>query len=405
MDSRWTSRCDTTPQDANHNQLPGPPNFGQLSPAASSPYYPFPQALSVSSISPQALHWDSSAGPRAMPVRTRASKVTKPAPAGRRGTCQSSLPGTAQGHHLEQFVQQGINNVNSDAAQMSQLEVSGSNDHAESAANLTNAGAGVHGSTSIPGLQSSMHNAFDTRAFRLDEDHQLSRNTASPGHSSLDNNDVLVKSDTLTPAQTAADIILKMYPSAKVDGTLCKKLADEAARRDPVQRRRDQKLNVERRSNLEALFAHVTGDVAPQNNSNPQHPQQSQFTPTVQTPSFQPGGVMLNFQQQSMPPPNSPSVMASYHTDDGEWSMGDHTRNMINSVIRDTMMLSKKERYVARIEAAAKELGMRIAELQEYLQTPEGSVEQQRDQRYHMAQQGHIGDVSMDESSAGAPMS
>lgn len=78
---------------------------------------------------------------------------------------------------------------------------------------------------------------------------------------------------------------------------------------------------------------------------------------------------------------------------------------MINNVIGDSMTLSKKDRYVARIEAAAKELGMRIAELEEYLHTPEGVAEQQREHRYHLAQQGQIGDVSMDEDSPKPPVS
>jgi len=85
--------------------------------------------------------------------------------------------------------------------------------------------------------------------------------------------------------------------------------------------------------------------------------------------------------------------------------MADPTRHaMINSVVGETSTLSKKDRFVARIETAARELGMRIAELEEYLHTPEGLAELQMEQRYHLAQQGHVGDVSMDENSPGAPV-
>lgn len=37
---------------------------------------------------------------------------------------------------------------------------------------------------------------------------------------------------------------------------------------------------------------------------------------------------------------------------------------------------SRRDRFLARIEAAAKELGMRIAEYEEFLRTPEGIAEQ-----------------------------
>ncbi|KAJ4314899.1 hypothetical protein N0V84_008665 [Fusarium piperis] len=44
--------------------------------------------------------------------------------------------------------------------------------------------------------------------------------------------------------------------------------------------------------------------------------------------------------------------------------------------MRDVTSLSRKERLLARIEAAAEELGMRIAEYDEYLQTQEGRNEE-----------------------------
>lgn len=218
----------------------------------------------MSSISPQALHWGSTTGQRAMPRGGKASKVTKPGNAGRRAGRQSSLPSTAQ-DQLGQFAQQANADVNHDAAQVSQLAASGSNGHPDNAIHLTSGGGIGHDSTSIAGLHSSMQNAFDTTGggFHLDEDeHHLAGNMTSPSHSSLENHDVSVKNDHSVPVQTAADIVLRMYQSVKIDSTLCKKLAGETARREPAQRRRDQKLNIERRSNVEALLAHVTGEVA-----------------------------------------------------------------------------------------------------------------------------------------------
>ncbi|KAJ3461679.1 hypothetical protein MRS44_010232 [Fusarium solani] len=44
--------------------------------------------------------------------------------------------------------------------------------------------------------------------------------------------------------------------------------------------------------------------------------------------------------------------------------------------MRDVTTLSRRDRLIARIESAAEELGMRIAEYDEYLQTPEGRNEE-----------------------------
>lgn len=63
---------------------------------------------------------------------------------------------------------------------------------------------------------------------------------------------------------TAAAIAYSKYGDAvKIDSALCKKVAVEMALRDPEQRRPDQRLNIERRSNLEAFLAHMTGRVSP----------------------------------------------------------------------------------------------------------------------------------------------
>lgn len=71
----------------------------------------------------------------------------------------------------------------------------------------------------------------------------------------------------------------------------------------------------------------------------------------------------------------------------------------------DIMPMTKRERHIARIEAAAKELGIRIAEYDEYLRTQEGMAEQQRlEQEQQLAQHGQMGDMSMEEASPGGPL-
>ncbi|ODA81183.1 hypothetical protein RJ55_04147 [Drechmeria coniospora] len=61
----------------------------------------------------------------------------------------------------------------------------------------------------------------------------------------------------------AGEVVQARYDNKVViDSQLCRKLANGIARREPEQRRNDQELNLARRSNVEALLAQVTGDVA-----------------------------------------------------------------------------------------------------------------------------------------------
>ncbi|KAF4510280.1 hypothetical protein G6O67_002180 [Ophiocordyceps sinensis] len=62
---------------------------------------------------------------------------------------------------------------------------------------------------------------------------------------------------------TGAQVVTAAYGDAvRIDSVLCKRLAAEAALREPVQRRAHQKINTARRSNVEAVLAYVTGQVA-----------------------------------------------------------------------------------------------------------------------------------------------
>lgn len=53
------------------------------------------------------------------------------------------------------------------------------------------------------------------------------------------------------------------YGTLNVESALAKRLAREPGLRIAHQRRPDQQLNLQRRSNVEALFAHIAGDLAP----------------------------------------------------------------------------------------------------------------------------------------------
>lgn len=62
--------------------------------------------------------------------------------------------------------------------------------------------------------------------------------------------------------RNAEELILDTYGDViKIDSALCRKLAAQVAVRPPAQRRIAQRLNMVRRSNVEALLAQVTGEL------------------------------------------------------------------------------------------------------------------------------------------------
>ncbi|UKZ95140.1 uncharacterized protein TrAFT101_009992 [Trichoderma asperellum] len=331
-----------------------------------------------------------------MPSRPRPNKVTKPSPgpAARRAS-RSSLSAAAQ-EQLKQYAKEAANansNANHDATALDtsiteadpieETQIDGIDKF--TAVNLLANGSSM---TSIrTSLSASMRPGDE---FQLD--HQM------PDHSSPED----------PSARTAADLAYAAYGDlVKIDSALCKKLAAETALREPTQRRVDQKLNIERRSNVEALLAHMTGQAAPKpcknchkghgpwtqcvvydgqmcgsctncwfnasgsrctfHENNHQQPQ-TLFAATVTS------GANLLFSQPTIAQPSPSNVNLS--TDVNHWGLSESTKQLITQTITDVSTFSRRDRFLARIEAAAKELGMRIAEYEEFLRTPEGIAEQ-----------------------------
>ncbi|KAL7918921.1 hypothetical protein ACQKWADRAFT_302670 [Trichoderma austrokoningii] len=322
-----------------------------------------------------------------MPSRPRLNKVTKPSPgAGSRRTSRSSLSVAAQ-EQLKQYAKEAAN-ANANTTDIVALDTS-------------IAEADVLEETQIDGLDkftavNLLANGGTMASIRTGDEFQLDHQM--PDHSSPEN----------PAARTAADLAYAAYgDQVKIDSALCKKLAAETAMREPTQRRVDQKLNIERRSNVEALLAHMTGQTPPKScknchkghgpwtqcvvydgqmcgsctncwfnasgsrctfhENNHQQPQ-SLFAAAVAS------GTSLLFSQPTITQPPPPSVNIS--TDVHHWGLSEPTKQLIAQTITDVSTFSKRDRFLARIEAAAKELGMRIAEYEEYLRTPEGVAEQ-----------------------------
>ncbi|KAH7143953.1 hypothetical protein EDB81DRAFT_760337 [Dactylonectria macrodidyma] len=251
-------------------------------------------------------------------------------------------------------------------------------------------------------------------------------------------------------APTAEDVALEIYgDSIKIDSALCRKLASEPAVHDPSQRRPGQRLNMERRSNVEAVLAHITGEFAPSPCKNCRkghgpwttcivyegqmcgsctncwynasgarctfhennHPQPHIIYGAVASGTA-PGTVI--YQQTPVPLPHQPQAVGNLSQvsqsglprtfpDMSNWGLSDPTGRLVTQAMGDVVGFSRRERHLARIEAAAKELGMRIAEYEEYLRTAEGMAEHQRAQEQAQEQaQARLSDGGVDDSSSHA---
>lgn len=200
-----------------------------------------------------------------MPSHPRSNNTNKVIKA-RRGSRHSSLSSGAQ-EQLEQFAQQATASSSTISPDEFNVAPAHHNEHDEDdlehahhglensidlhTANILGNGASIGGLNGHP----SLHPANALAA---------SMASPSPAAFSIDQQQQQQQQQLPDNAPTAAFIAAANYGEhLKIDSALCKKLAGEAAQREPTQRRRDQKLNIERRSNVEALLAHVTGQNAP----------------------------------------------------------------------------------------------------------------------------------------------
>ncbi|KAL5087313.1 hypothetical protein Trisim1_007880 [Trichoderma cf. simile WF8] len=346
-----------------------------------------------------------------MPSRPRPNKVTKPAPGSgaRRGSRQSSLSAAAQ-EQLEQYAKEAANStVNHESTTLEDVipeRDTIEESPIESADKFTAINMLANGGSMTP-LHSSLSALRSADDFQLD-DHQM------PDHSSPED----------PAARTAADLAYAAYgDQVKIDSALCKKLAAEVALREPTQRRVDQKLNIERRSNVEALLAHMTGQSAPKPCKNC-HKGHGPWTQCVVYDGqmcgsctncwFNASGSRCTFHENNHPQPQtlfaasvaasanlmalqppvlsqstSPNANINLSADITQWGLSESTKQLITQTITDVATFSRRDRFLARIEAAAKELGMRIAEYEEFLRTPEGMAEQNAALERERAQNSH----------------
>ncbi|RKK73580.1 hypothetical protein BFJ69_g9176 [Fusarium oxysporum] len=218
-----------------------------------------------------------------------------------------------------------------------------------------------------------------------------------------------------TPQLTAGDVALEIYGSRiLIDSTLGKKLAGEASLRPIRQRRSDMVLNMERRSNVEAFLAHLTGVQVSRSckNCSKGHGPWSeciiydgQMCGSCTNCWFNASGSRCTFHEnnqnsiyapaplyhpQSAGMPTQPFQYAQLNPQalpQGFLPMNREAtaslyvapqmrpaNNMIGNVVSNVAAMSQGERKFAQVERAAEELGIRLAELHEFLATPEGNA-------------------------------
>ncbi|KAF4956443.1 hypothetical protein FSARC_11579 [Fusarium sarcochroum] len=230
-------------------------------------------------------------------------------------------------------------------------------------------------------------------------------------------------------SETAGEVALKTFgDNIKIDSALCKKLSNEAALRPVKQRRTEITLNMERRSNVEAFLAHLTGvpvSRACKNCSKGHGPwheciiYDGQMCGSCTNCWFNASGSRCTFHETNHPssvyPPrpayNLPSAgMPQQHPElppmflqppvishpNASLSLIQEssatpyisppdqelpTINMIErhgvNALTDVVSMTRQERFLARIESAAEQLGLCLAEYDEYLNSPEGRASQE----------------------------
>ncbi|KAF9877357.1 hypothetical protein CkaCkLH20_05057 [Colletotrichum karsti] len=206
------------------------------------------------------------------------------------------------------------------------------------------------------------------------------------------------------------------YGQLVIDSALAKRLANNEGQRLAVQRRQDQSLNLKRRSNVEALLAHVSGQEAhsPLNgqmcgscancwfnasgsrcsfheNNLPQH------MPAIQ---LQPVPVSANASfagNAPMAPGMAPAGPGGFGQPGADASVAELAKEMFDKATAAIRSNDPHVRFQFRIETAARELAQASAEYADFL-TQQGLDLQQHPQDA----EGSVPDAAMGEDDNGA---
>lgn len=224
------------------------------------------------------------------------------------------------------------------------------------------------------------------------------------------------------------------YGTLNVESALAKRLAREPGLRLAQQRRPEQQLNLARRSNVEALFAHIAGDLAPSACKNC-HKGHGPWTSCVVVDGqmcgscancwFNASGARCSFHETRNPQGAHHSSILSATgtsvtpTDATAYAMGQHhpganahiplppaatathptlvslgvgstdpvVKYTVDRAMAEVRNADRKTRKIMSIEIAAKQLALQILEYEEMAMVPNHGQPQQPPQPQHVSQQ------------------
>ncbi|KAI1337855.1 hypothetical protein F5Y15DRAFT_146191 [Xylariaceae sp. FL0016] len=214
------------------------------------------------------------------------------------------------------------------------------------------------------------------------------------------------------------------YDSVVVESALAKRLARDPGMRLAQQRRPEQQLNLQRRSNVEALFAHIAGEMAPvpcKNCHKGHGPWNScvvvdgQMCGSCANCWFNASGARCSFHEARNPqahggavmggdgmaafqmPPAPPAAMAPFNFASIPASADPVVRYTVEQAMAQVRSADKKTRYMLMVEAAARQLAFQIAEYEDVVQEEQEQQQQQHHQHQHQHQQPGPPQPVMDE--------
>ncbi|KAI5863225.1 hypothetical protein GGS23DRAFT_59470 [Durotheca rogersii] len=184
------------------------------------------------------------------------------------------------------------------------------------------------------------------------------------------------------------------YSNVVIESALAKRLAREPGMRLAQQRRPEQVLNLARRSNVEALFAHIAGELAPQpcKNCHKGHgPWNScvivdgQMCGSCANCWFNASGARCSFHETRNPqahggqvfggdnltfplPPAPATAMAPFNFASIPASADPVVRYTVEQAMAQVRGADKKTRYMLLIEATARQLAFQISQYEDAVQ-------------------------------------
>ncbi|RGP63088.1 hypothetical protein FLONG3_10029 [Fusarium longipes] len=183
-------------------------------------------------------------------------------------------------------------------------------------------------------------------------------------------------------SETAGEVAQRIYgDDLNTDSALSKRLCEEIALRPVRQRRPETALNMERRSNVEAFLAHLTGVPVERSCKNcakghgPWHEciiYDGQMCGSCTNCWFNASGSRCTFHEFYLRSGSYSYAVCGNAYPTHAYACS--TTNLINEALALGVSGTSLDRLISRVESAAIELGNRMGEFQDFIRTPEGQA-------------------------------